>query len=50
MFYPTRPEFYQAAGDAAEGLVWAPLFFDATHNPKQKALDKSILHGDCSGW
>lgn len=42
MFYPTRPEFYQAAGDAAEGLVWAPLFFDATHNPKQKALADRI--------
>jgi ABC-type branched-subunit amino acid transport system substrate-binding protein len=42
MFYPTRPEFYQAAGNAAEGLVWAPLFFDAVHNPTQRALADRI--------
>ena len=42
-FFPTRPEFYQAAGAAAEGLVWAPLFFDAAHNPAQRTLADRIL-------
>ena len=27
---------------AADGLVWAPLFFDAAHNPAQRALSDRI--------
>jgi len=36
VYYPIRPEFLPGAGDAANGLLWTPLFFDPTNNPKHK--------------
>lgn len=34
VYYPIRPEFLEGAGDAANGLLWTPLMFDAENNPK----------------
>jgi len=36
VYYPIRPEFLEGAGDAANGLLWTPLFFDPVNNPKHK--------------
>jgi ABC-type branched-subunit amino acid transport system substrate-binding protein len=36
VYYPIRPEFLEGAKDAANGLLWTPLFFDPVHNPKHK--------------
>lgn len=36
VYYPIRPEFLPGAGEAANGLLWTPLFFDAANNPKHK--------------
>jgi len=36
VYYPIRPEFLPGAGEAANGLLWTPLFFDPANNPKHK--------------
>jgi ABC-type branched-subunit amino acid transport system substrate-binding protein len=38
IYYPIRPEFLVGAGDAANGLLWTPLFFDPVNNEKHKAF------------
>ncbi|HML08570.1 MAG TPA: ABC transporter substrate-binding protein [Xanthobacteraceae bacterium] len=40
IYYPTRPTYLKGAGDAGEGLMWAPLIFDAAERPADKLLDE----------
>lgn len=42
IYYPTRPAYLKGAGNAAEGLMWAPLIFDAAQRPADKSLDDKI--------
>ena len=42
IYYPTRPAYLKGAGSVAEGLMWAPLLFDAAQRPADKAFDEKI--------
>lgn len=42
IYYPTRPEFIEQAGDAAEGLLWSPLIFDPAHIDAHQAFAEKI--------
>ena len=42
IYYPTRPAYLKGAGSAGEGLMWAPLIFDAAQRPADKSLDQKI--------
>ena len=42
IYYPTQPAYIKGAGKAGEGLMWAPLTFDATQRPADKVLDEKI--------
>lgn len=42
IYYPTRPEFIQQVGEAAEGLLWSPLIFDPEHIDAHKAFAEKI--------
>jgi branched-chain amino acid transport system substrate-binding protein len=42
IYYPTQPAYLSGAGKVAEGLMWAPLTFDATQRPADKLLDAKI--------
>jgi len=42
IYYPTRPAYLKGAGSAGEGLMWAPLIFDAAQRPADKSLDEKI--------
>lgn len=42
VYYPTRPEFIQQAGKAAEGVLWTPLMFDPANMKHQSAMAEAI--------
>jgi branched-chain amino acid transport system substrate-binding protein len=42
IYYPTRPEFIEQAGDASEGLLWTPLIFDPAHIDAHKEFAAKI--------
>jgi len=42
IYYPTRPEFIQQVGEAAEGLLWSPLIFDPEHIEAHKAFAEKV--------
>jgi branched-chain amino acid transport system substrate-binding protein len=42
VYYPVRPEFFPAAGKAADGLLWTPMSFDSAHNPEHKAFAEKV--------
>lgn len=42
IYYPTKPEFMQQAGDAAEGMVWASLQFAPDLYPQHKEFSDAI--------
>lgn len=42
IYYPTRPEFIQQVGEAAEGLLWSPLIFDPEHIDAHKAFAEKV--------
>ena len=42
IYYPSRPEFLQQVGEAAEGLLWTPLIFDPEHIDTHKGFATKI--------
>jgi len=42
IYYPTQAAYLRGAGKAAEGLMWAPLIFDAAQRPADKVLDEKV--------
>ncbi len=42
VYYPVRPEFMQAAGAAANGLLWTPVIFDPDHNASHKTFAEKV--------
>ena len=42
VYYPLRSEFFEQAGNAAEGLVWVPMQFDPQSNDKHAEFDKKV--------
>src|SRR5699024_3794027 len=42
IFYPTRPEFIEQAGEDAEGLLWLPLMFEPNLNDKHKEFAEIV--------
>lgn len=42
IYYPTRPGYIKGAGSSGEGLMWAPLIFDAAQRPADKALNEEV--------
>lgn len=42
IYYPSRPEFIEQVGDAAEGLLWSPLIFDPDHIESQRAFSDQV--------
>ncbi len=42
IFYPLRPAYYKGAGNAGDGLVWAPLVWDPAQRPNQKPLAEKV--------
>jgi branched-chain amino acid transport system substrate-binding protein len=42
VYYPLRSEFFDQAGQAADGLVWVPMQYDVESNKEHAAFDKLI--------
>jgi len=42
IYYPLRPEYMPQAGQAGEGLMWAPLTVDPVNNPQHKEFAEKI--------
>lgn len=42
VYYPIRAEFAEAAGAAAEGLLWTPLNFDPINNAEHKQFAQMV--------
>lgn len=42
IFYPTRPEFIEQAGEDADGLLWLPLMFEPNLNDKHKEFAEIV--------
>jgi branched-chain amino acid transport system substrate-binding protein len=42
IYYPSRSAYLAGAGRAADGMMWAPLAFDAAQRPADKLLNEKI--------
>lgn len=42
IYYPMQPQFTSQIGDAANGLIWAPMLIDVEHNPKAKEFAQKL--------
>jgi ABC-type branched-subunit amino acid transport system substrate-binding protein len=42
IYFPMMPEFTNQIGDAANGLMWAPMLLDVEHNDKAKEFSQKL--------
>lgn len=42
IYFPAMPEFTKQIGDAANGLMWAPMLLDVEHNDKAKEFAQKL--------